>query len=95
MYQGLSEVELFGDFLVYKLKKIVDANLFSAQFSKIISHYIRLVITLMYYNRLRAFTVDNFAFLFKCMLAGRSSDSLTVGTLRVIFYVSLSTSELR
>ena len=36
--QGLSEPEFYGD-LVYKLKKIVGSNNFSAQFIKIISHY--------------------------------------------------------
>ena len=36
--QGLSESEFYGD-LVYKLKKIVGSNNFSAQFIKIISHY--------------------------------------------------------
>ena len=36
--QGLSEPEFYGD-LVYKLKKIVSSNNFSAQFIKIISHY--------------------------------------------------------
>ena len=36
--QGLSEPDLYGD-LVYKLKKIVGSNNFSAQFIKIISHY--------------------------------------------------------
>ena len=36
--QGLSEPEFYGD-LVYKLKKIVGSNIFSAQFIKIISHY--------------------------------------------------------
>ena len=35
---GLSEPEFYGD-LVYKLKKIVGSNNFSAQFIKIISHY--------------------------------------------------------
>ena len=35
---GLSESEFYGD-LVYKLKKIVHTNNFSAQFIKIISHY--------------------------------------------------------
>ena len=33
-----TEIEFYGD-LVYKLKKIVDSNNFSAQFIKIISHY--------------------------------------------------------
>ena len=36
--QGLSEPNFYGDF-VYKLKKIVGSNNFSAQFIKIISHY--------------------------------------------------------
>ena len=36
--QGLLEHEFYGD-LVYKLKKIVGSNNFSAQFIKIISHY--------------------------------------------------------
>ena len=35
---GLSELEFYGD-LVYKLKKIVGPNNFSAQFIKIISHF--------------------------------------------------------
>ena len=36
--QGLSEPEFYGD-LVYRLKKIVGSNNFSAQFIKKISHY--------------------------------------------------------
>ena len=36
--QGLSEPDFYGD-LVYKLRKIVGSNNFSAQFIKIISHY--------------------------------------------------------
>ena len=39
---------------VYKLKKIVGSNNFSAQFIKIISHYKKMAITLMYCNRLHA-----------------------------------------
>ena len=35
--KGLLEPELYGD-LVYKLKKIVGSNNFSAQFIKMISH---------------------------------------------------------
>ena len=49
--QGLSEPDFYGD-LVYKLKKIVGSNNFSAQFIKIIIK--RLAITLMYCNRLHA-----------------------------------------
>ena len=50
--QGLSEPDFYGD-LVYKLKKIVVSNNFSAQIIKfpIIK---RLAITLMYCNRLHA-----------------------------------------
>ena len=45
--QGLSEPEFYGD-LVYKLKKIVSSNNFSAQFIKIISNYKKIgYITLM------------------------------------------------
>ena len=51
--QGLSEPDFYGD-LVYKLKKIVGSTNFSAKFTKIISHYKRLAITLMYCNRLHA-----------------------------------------
>ena len=36
--KGLSEPEFYGN-LVFKLKKIVGSNNFSAQFIKIISHY--------------------------------------------------------
>ena len=39
--QGLSEPEFYGD-LVYRLKKIVGSNNFSAQYIKIISHYIKI-----------------------------------------------------
>ena len=51
--QRLSEPEFYGD-LVYKLKKIGGSNYFSAQFIKIISHYKKMAITLMYCNRLHA-----------------------------------------
>ena len=48
--QGLLEPDFYGD-LVYKLKKIVGSNNFSAQFIKMISHYKK---RLMYCNRLHA-----------------------------------------
>ena len=51
--QGLSEPAFYGD-LVYKLKKIVGSDNFSAQFIKIIPIIKRLAITLMYCNRLHA-----------------------------------------
>ena len=40
--QGLSKPEFYGG-LVYKLKKIVGSNNFSAQFIKIIFHYMGVV----------------------------------------------------
>ena len=51
--QGLSEPEFYGD-SVYKLKKIVGSNNFSVQYIKIISHYKKMAITVMYCNRLHA-----------------------------------------
>ena len=49
--QGLSEPEFYGD-LVYKLKKIVGSNNFSAQFIKINPIIKTLAITLIFCNRL-------------------------------------------
>ena len=51
--QGLLEPDFYGD-LVYKLKKIVGSNNFSAQFIKQFPIIKRLAITLMYCNRLHA-----------------------------------------
>ena len=51
--QGLSEHDFYGD-LVYKLKKIVGSNCFSAQFIKISSHYKKIGYNIMYCNRLHA-----------------------------------------
>ena len=50
--QELSEPGINAD-LVY-LKKIVDSYNFSAQFIKIISHYKKLALTLMFFNRLQS-----------------------------------------
>ena len=51
--QGLSEPDFYGD-LVYKLKKIVGSNNFSAQFIKIISHYKKIGYNINLCNRLHA-----------------------------------------
>ena len=52
--QELLEPDFYGD-LVYKLKKIVGSNNFSAQFIKIISHYNKIGYNIkMYCNRLHA-----------------------------------------
>ena len=78
------EPEFYGD-LVYKLKKIVCPNNFSAQFIKIISHYKKIGYNINVLQQtacmvVNQITVDNFAFLFNCMLVGRTSDSMTVPT---------------
>ena len=82
--QVLSEPEFYGD-LVYKLKKIVCSNNFSAQFIKIISHYKKIgyninVLQLTACLVVNPNTVGNIAFFFNCMLVGRNSDSMTVPT---------------
>ena len=73
--QGLSEPEFYGD-LVYKLKKIVGSHNFSGQFIKIISHYKRLAITLMYCSRLNAWwsTQSRLATLHSSLIARHGSD---------------------
>ena len=51
LHQGLSEPEFYGD-LVYKLKKIVGSNNFSAQFIKLIFYYKKIGYNIMYCHRL-------------------------------------------
>ena len=70
--QGLSEPDFYDD-LVYKLKKIVGYNNFSAQFIKIISRYKKIGYTLMYCNRLHAWwsTQSRMATLFSSLIARR------------------------
>ena len=82
--QGLSEPDFYGD-LVYKLKKIVGSNNFSAQFIKIISHYKKIGYNINVLQQtaclvVNPITVGNFAFLFYCTLVGRTSDSMMVPT---------------
>ena len=79
--QGLSEPEFYGD-LVYKLKKIVGSNNFSAQFIKIISHYIKSgyninILRLTACFMINPITVGNFACLFNCTTVGQTSDTMT------------------
>ena len=78
--QGLSEPDL-----VYKLKKIVGSNNFSAQFIKIISHYKKIGynINVLQQNAclvVSPIKVGNFAFLFNCTPVGRTSDSMMAPT---------------
>ena len=77
-------VDFYGD-LVYKLKKIVGSNNFSAQFTKIISHYKKIGYNINVLQQtaclvVNPITVGNFAFLFNCTLVGRTSDSMMVPT---------------
>ena len=74
----------YGD-LMYKMKKIVGSNNFSAQFIKIISHYKKIgyninVLQQTACLKVSPITVGNFIFLFNCTLVGRTSDSMTVPT---------------
>ena len=74
--QRLSEPEFYGD-LVYKLKKIVGSNNFSAQFIKITSHYKKIGYTINVLQQnaclvVNKITVCNFAFLFNCTPVGRT-----------------------
>ena len=82
--QGLSEPDFYGD-LVYKLKKIVGSNNFSAQFIKVISHYKKIGYNINVLQQtaclvVNPITVGNFAFLFNCTPVGRTSDSMMVPT---------------
>ena len=80
--RGLSEPEFYGDF-VYRLKKIVGSDNFSAQFIKISSHYKKIGYNINVLQQtaclvVNPITVGNFAFLFNCTPVGRTSDSMTV-----------------
>ena len=82
--QGRPEPEFYGN-LVYRLKKIVGANNFSAQFIKIISHYKIIGYNINVLQQTACLVVNpipvgNFAFLFNCTPVGRTSDSMTVLT---------------
>ena len=87
---GLSEPEVYGD-LVYKLKKIVGSNNFSAQFMKIISHFKKIGYNINVLQQTACLVVNpimvgNFAFLFNCTPAGRTPDSMMVLTERLIYW---------
>ena len=79
LHQGLSEPDFYGN-LVYKLKKIVGSNNFSAQFIEIISHYKKIGQNIIILQQIAclvvySITVGSFALLFNCMLVGQTSDS--------------------
>ena len=84
LHQGLSTSEFYGD-LVYKLKKIVGSDSFSAQFVKIISHYKNIGYNINVLLQTACLVVNpsmvcNFAFLFNLKPVGWTSDSLKVPT---------------
>ena len=83
-YQLALFYDFYGD-LVYKMKKIVGSNNFSAQFIKIISHYKKIGFNINVLQQttclvVNPITVGNFAFLFNCTPVGRTSDSMMVPT---------------
>ena len=89
--QGLSESEFYGD-LVHKLKTIVGSHNFSAQFNKIISHHKNIGYNIYELQQteclvVNPITLSNFAFLFNCTPVGRTSDSMTVPTLKTYLLI--------
>ena len=75
---------------MYKLKKIVGSNSFSVQFIKIISHYKKVGYNKNALQQTACLVVDqimagNFALLFNCTLAGRTSDSMMVLPCKCIY----------
>ena len=86
----VADLFLFCYDLVYKLKKIVGSDNFSAQFIKIISHHKKIGYNIDALQQTACLVVNpikvcNFAFLFNCTPVGRTSDSMMVPTLRLIY----------
>ena len=84
LHQGPLEPEFYSD-LVYKMKKIVGSNTFSAQRINIISHFKKIGYNINVLQQtaclvVNPITVGNFAFLFNCRPVGGTSDSMTVTT---------------
>ena len=82
--QGLLEPEFYDD-LVYRLKRSVGSDTFSAQFIKNNFHYKKIDYNINVLQQTACLvvypiTVGKFAFLFSCTLLGRTSDSMTVLT---------------
>ena len=70
---------------MYKLKKIVGSNIFSAHFIKIISYYKKNGYNINVLQQIACLVVNpisagNFAFLFNCTSVGRTSNPMTVPT---------------
>ena len=88
MCQGRSEPGFCGD-LVRRLRRIVGTNDFSERFIRMGFHYKKIGYNIGYNINVLQQTaclvvnpieVVNFAFLFNCTPAGRTSDSMTVST---------------
>ena len=82
--KGLSEPDFYGD-LVYRLRKIVGSDSFSAQFIKIMSHCEKVGCGINVLQQTACLVVSpvavgNFAYLFNCTPMGRTSDSMMVPT---------------
>ena len=79
---------------MYKLKKNVGFNNFSAQFIKIISHCKKIGYNINVFQQTAGLVVNpimvgNFAFLFNCTLVGRTSESMNVQTYRLFIFTSI------
>ena len=71
--------------MVYKLKRVVGSNNFSAQLIKIISNYKKIGYSINVLQQtaclvVNPITIGKFVFLFNCTPVGRTSDSMTVPT---------------
>ena len=78
-------VQSFDAGMVYALKKIVGTNIFSVQFSQIISHYKNTGYNIIVLGQteclmVNPITFNKFAFLLNCTLVGQTSNSLTLPT---------------
>ena len=84
LQQSISEPEFYGD-LVYRIRKIVGKSNFSEQFRKLINRYKRIGYN-PYVMRQTAClvinptSVDSYASLFNCTMAGRAPESMTAST---------------
>ena len=107
--QGLSEPDFYGD-LVYKLKKIVGSNNFSAQFIKIISHYKKIGYNINVLQQ-TAYLVDTLlmigkifkpwwliipfdVLIFRCRRFRLDCDKLTIELINLIYIIHIISSIL-
>ena len=90
--EGFNDIILHFFFkMAAKNHEIVGSNNFSAQFIKIISHYKKIGYKINVLQQtaclvVNQITVGNFAFLFNCMPMGRTSDSIMIPILRLIYW---------